>query len=181
MGTAEISRETTETLGAPALEAAGLRLWIHGRQFPSAHDLDEGNLLWATILCESDGLIVRSEGAGIRASDVARWARDLRELLKGTTALARLSVKKRVLEIAFHQTEDLERVLARYPGVERVITSARTPASLTSASHEYQSSPSVVVDARKYGTTAATAVNVSSTVTTDSLARPVASRVHPQQ
>ena len=113
MGTAEIGRETTETLGAPALEAAGLRLWIHGRQFPSAHDPDEGNLLSATIRCEADGLIVRSEGAGVRASDIARWARDLRELLKGTTALARVSVKKRVLEIAFHQTEDLERVRMR--------------------------------------------------------------------
>src|SRR5258708_39494416 len=62
------------------------------------------------------------------------------------------------------------------PGVARVITSVRTAGSVTSCSHEYQSSPSVVVDARRYGTTAATAVKVSATVTTGSLARPVAAR-----
>jgi hypothetical protein len=109
MSTAEISREQ-ETLGTPSLGAAGLRLWLHGRQNPSAHDRDEGNLLRATIRCEGNGVSVKSENARLRASDIARWAKDCRALLLGTKGLARLSFKKKVFEIVFQATEDLERI-----------------------------------------------------------------------
>jgi len=113
MGTAEISRETTETPGTPALQAGGLRLWLHGRQFPSAHDLDEGNRIRATILCGAQGVSVRAEDANVRASDIARWARDCRSLLEGASSLARLSLKKRIFEIALQATDDLGRILMR--------------------------------------------------------------------
>jgi hypothetical protein len=109
MDTAETSREP-ETLGLPSIGAAGLRVWVHGRQFPSAHDPDEGNRLRATIWCEADGVSVKSDDANIRASDIARWATECRALLKGTSALARLSVKKHVFEVVFQATEDLERI-----------------------------------------------------------------------
>jgi hypothetical protein len=106
----EIGGEQSDTLGAPTIEAAGLRLWIHGRLFPSAHDPDEGNLLGASIRCESDGVAVKADDARIRASDLARWARDCRALLKGTTVLARLSLKKGVFEIVLQPTDDHERI-----------------------------------------------------------------------
>src|SRR5204862_7230804 len=72
----EIDGGQSDTSGEPSVEAAGLRLWVHGRLFPSAHDPDEGNLLRATIRCESDELAVKTDDAAIRASDLARWARD---------------------------------------------------------------------------------------------------------
>ena len=112
MSTSEIG-QSTETQTKPALEAAGLRLWIHGRQFPSAHDPDEGNRLRATIRCEVDDVSVRAEDASIRASDIDRWVREIRSLLKGKSGLARLSVKKRVFEVVLQQTEDLERIRMR--------------------------------------------------------------------
>jgi hypothetical protein len=105
----EIGGGQSDTLGEPSVAAAGLRLWVHGRLFPSAHDPDEGNLLRATIRCESDELAVKTDDAAIRASDLARWARDCRALLKGAGVLARLSLKKGVFEIVLKTTEDHER------------------------------------------------------------------------
>jgi hypothetical protein len=110
MESAEISRESTESLGAPALQAGGLRLWLHGRQFPHAHDPDEGNLIRATILCEGEDVSVRAEDAGIRASDIARWAKNSRALLEGNSTLARLTLKKKVFEIVLKATDHLETV-----------------------------------------------------------------------
>jgi hypothetical protein len=109
MGTAEIGGETLNGLGAPALEAAGLRMWVHGRQSPSAHDPDEGNRLSATIRCESDAVSVKSEDAIIRSSDIAQWRKGCRSLVQGKSALARLSLKKGVFEIVLRTTEDHER------------------------------------------------------------------------
>ena len=106
----EIDGGQSDTSGEPSVEAAGLRLWVHGRLFPSAHDPDEGNLLRATIRCESDELAVKTDDAAIRASDLARWARDCRALLKGAGVLARLSLKKGVFEIVLKTTEDHERI-----------------------------------------------------------------------
>src|SRR6476646_4794728 len=105
----EIGGGQSDTVGEPSVEAAGLRLWVHGRLFPSAHDPDEGNLLRASIRCESDGVAVKADDAAIRASDVARWRKDCRALLEGTSALARLSLKKGVFEVVFKTTEDHER------------------------------------------------------------------------
>jgi hypothetical protein len=110
MSTAEIGGGQSDTLGEPSLEAAGLRVWVHGRLFPSAHDPDEGNLLRAAIHCESEGVAVKADDAAIRASDVARWVKDCGALLEGATQLARLSLKKGVFEIVLQPTEDQERI-----------------------------------------------------------------------
>jgi len=109
MDTAEIRDETQNGQGAPALEAAGLRMWVHGRQSPSAHDPDEGNRLSATIHCESDAVSVKSEDAIIRSSDIAQWRKGCRSLVNGKSALARLSLKKGVFEVVLQTTEDHER------------------------------------------------------------------------
>jgi hypothetical protein len=40
-----------ENLGEPDLRVAGLRVWIHGRQFPDSQDYWDGNWLNATAYC----------------------------------------------------------------------------------------------------------------------------------
>jgi hypothetical protein len=102
-----------DTQNLPSLEVAGLRVWLHRRQFPSSHDLDEGNLIAATIRCDHEGVTVRADDASVRSSDIARWTKELRALQKGTSALARLSLKKGIFEIILQATEDLSLILMR--------------------------------------------------------------------
>ena len=113
MGTAETDGNPAETLATPSLEVAGLRFWLHHRLHPSAHDPDEGNLISATIRCDSEDLGVKAEGASIRTSDIARWAKDCRALHKGDTALARFSLKKGIFEIILQAADDLSRIIMR--------------------------------------------------------------------
>jgi hypothetical protein len=47
-----------EPLGAPDLQIAGLRLWVHDRQFPMADDYWDGNWLQVTVHCGAPGASV---------------------------------------------------------------------------------------------------------------------------
>ena len=115
MGTPENEPKPAETQGPPALQAGGLRLWVHGRQFPSAHDADEGNRLRATVRCEAQGSSVRAEEAIITAGDLDRWAQECSTLPHKPISHARLSVQEGSLEIVLDEAAGLGRLRMSLP------------------------------------------------------------------
>lgn len=95
----ETKREPAASLGPPALQAGGLRLWVLGRQFPGAHDADQGNQLRATVQCDAEGASVRAENAIVMAHELAGWAMECRVLMLPPSAPARLSLRNPGFEI----------------------------------------------------------------------------------
>jgi len=69
-----------EPLGAPDLQVAGLRLWVHRRQFPMAGDSWDGNWLQVTGHCAVPGARVWGTGPILHVAKIAHF-------LRGTEAL----------------------------------------------------------------------------------------------
>jgi hypothetical protein len=77
----------------------GLRLWVHGRQFPDAEDYWDSNWLLITARVEASGARVEIEGPLIRNTEIAAFAAELRQLsatLRGTARLDCLEPELRV-------------------------------------------------------------------------------------
>jgi hypothetical protein len=69
-----------DKLGQPDLQLAGLRMWIHGRQFPSTDDYWDGNWLNVTVHCRAQSASVWTSGPIIHLSEIAH-------LLQGAEAM----------------------------------------------------------------------------------------------
>jgi hypothetical protein len=67
-----------DNLSSPSIHLAGLKIWVHGRQYPESSDYWDGNCLLVTAECASLGAVVRVRGPIIHLSELARWA-DLAE------------------------------------------------------------------------------------------------------
>ena len=66
-----------EPLGTPDLQIAGLRLWVHGRQFPMADDYWDGNWLHVTVHCCAPGASVWVTGPILHVPDIAHFLRGI--------------------------------------------------------------------------------------------------------
>jgi len=64
-----------EPLEPPDLQVAGLRLWVHGRQFPMADDYWDGNWLHVTVHCGAPGASVWVSGPILHGSEIAHFLR----------------------------------------------------------------------------------------------------------
>jgi len=62
-----------ENLGEPDLAIAGLRIWVHGRQFPDSEDYWDGNWLNVSVCCSALGAEVWTNGSILHMSEVAGW------------------------------------------------------------------------------------------------------------
>ena len=69
-----------EPLGPPDLQVAGLRLWVHGRQFPTADDYWDGNWLHVTVHCAAPGASVWVSGPLIHLSEITHFVRGVEVL-----------------------------------------------------------------------------------------------------
>jgi hypothetical protein len=79
------------TLGEPDLQLAGLRIWIHGRQFPASDDYWDGNWMNVTVHCGAPGANVWVSGPIIHLSEIAHFlqgAAALHTSLQGEAALS---------------------------------------------------------------------------------------------
>ena len=113
MGSPETNRESAASLGPPALQAGGLRLWVLGRRFPGAHDANEGNQLRATVQCDAEGASVRAENAIVMANDLTGWAMECRVLMLPPSAPARLTLRAPAIEFALEAVGTPARLLLR--------------------------------------------------------------------
>jgi hypothetical protein len=69
-----------EPLEAPNLQIAGLRLWVHGRQFPMADDYWDSNWLQVTVHCTAPGAHVWVTGPILHVSEIAHFLRGVEAL-----------------------------------------------------------------------------------------------------
>jgi hypothetical protein len=85
-----MDRRELESLGEPDLAIAGLRVWIHGRQFPQSADYWDGNWLRVTAYCIYPHSIVRAHGAIIHLGEIVGLLRECEHLyqtLQGQASL----------------------------------------------------------------------------------------------
>jgi len=84
----------------PDLRIAGLRLWVHGRQFPDADDYWDSNWLVITARVEAKGAGVEIEGPLIRNTEIAAFAAELRRLSETLRGTAKLDCLEPELEVS---------------------------------------------------------------------------------
>jgi hypothetical protein len=73
------------------LKLAGLRLWVHGRQFPDAADPWDCNWLTVTAQCDDDGARVVTRGPILHLSELERWCGEAERLLETLAGEAKLA------------------------------------------------------------------------------------------
>jgi len=98
LGSANMKQRELENLGEPDLQIAGLRVWIHGRQFPDATDYWDGNWLRATAYCIYPESTVRVHGSIIHLGEIVGLLRSCERLyqtLEGRAALLSLQLTSR--------------------------------------------------------------------------------------
>jgi hypothetical protein len=89
-----------KSLGIPNLQLDGLRIWIHGRQFPDSVDFWDGNWLNITANCATTGSSVWVSGPRIHLSELETWYNEATQLhgtLTGEAALKCLEPELNVL------------------------------------------------------------------------------------
>jgi len=79
-----------ERLGEPDLVIAGLRVWIHGRQFPQSVDYWDGNWLRVTAYSVYQDSMVRAHGSILHLGELADLLRECEELYKTLQGCAAL-------------------------------------------------------------------------------------------
>jgi len=94
---------TPDILEEPNIQLAGLKIWVHGRQFPDARDYDDANWLIVTARCEAEGARVQTTGPIIHLSEISAWLREcesLQKTLSGQAELACMEPELSVLLVA---------------------------------------------------------------------------------
>lgn len=77
-------------LGQPDIDLAGLKLWIHGYQYPDSNDYWDGNWLNATAICSESGATVLVRGFFIRNDELSNWQRAVEKLSVDLSGEAKL-------------------------------------------------------------------------------------------
>ena len=94
-------------LGEPDLKVSGLQVWVHGRQFPDATDVDDGNWLRITAHCGGIGASVWVGGSIIETTDFLIWGKQCAKLLAGKADRAALVTIEPELSAAIHSPDPL--------------------------------------------------------------------------
>ena len=80
----------TGRFGDPDVRIGPLRVWVHGRSHPDAHDYWDGNWLNATAECKGAQSRVVAHGSIIHLLEIVRFLKSLEDLstdLKGSAVL----------------------------------------------------------------------------------------------
>ena len=85
-----MTHERIEKLGEADIEIGGLRVWVHGREFPDASDYWDGNWLNVTASCIGAGSSVYAHGSIIHLSEIAGLLHELEALYETLSGEAEL-------------------------------------------------------------------------------------------
>lgn len=106
----------SDELGDADVTVGGLRMWIHGWQFPDSDDFWDGNWLLATVVCMSDASRVVAKGPIIRRDELRSWREELLAMHAKVAGRAEL----KCLEPELHVAMDTD--VAGHTSVEVSIT-----------------------------------------------------------
>ena len=91
--------EQIARLGPPDITLAGLQIWVHGRQFPDAHDYWDGNWLRVTAHCGGNGASVFVSGPFIHLGEIDRWLTAIQTLQQDLKGEAKLDCMETELSV----------------------------------------------------------------------------------
>jgi hypothetical protein len=94
-----MQRKYEDALGKPAFEIEGLRVWVHGRQYPDAQTFWDGNWWRTTILCSSENSSVKVSGDVLHGSEVGSWLTELEQVREGHESSAHMDTMEPYLEV----------------------------------------------------------------------------------
>jgi hypothetical protein len=96
-----------EPLDEPDLKLVGLRLWVHGREFPDSSDYWDGNWLSITARVEASGALVEIGGPLIRNTEIQAFARELGALSAKLSGVAELKCVEPGLHVSLSAYDGL--------------------------------------------------------------------------
>jgi hypothetical protein len=96
MGTAH----SAEHLGEPDLSVVRFSLWVHGRQYPHAHDPSDGNWLQVTAHCGASGASVWVQGAVCEVTDIESFRGECEALYDGRATSANMELLEPPLRVS---------------------------------------------------------------------------------
>jgi hypothetical protein len=85
-----MSEQPHVNLAEPSLQIGRLKLWVHGRQFPSAQDYWDGNWLQVTARCDSASSTVSTVGPIVHISELVRLLDECERLYESLSGIAKL-------------------------------------------------------------------------------------------
>jgi len=100
-----MSERDAKHFGPPTIVVGGLRIWVHGRQYPDTEDYWDGNWLRVTVLCGASGAEVRVSGAIIHLGEVAEWLSGTESLHQKLTGSAALKCVEPELHVEMEMTK----------------------------------------------------------------------------
>ena len=74
----------------PNLQIGGLKLWVRGRQFPSAQDYWDGNWLKVTARCDSASSTVSAAGPIVHLGELVQFLEECERLYESLSGIAKL-------------------------------------------------------------------------------------------
>jgi hypothetical protein len=89
-----------ERFGPPSIRLDGLRIWVHGRQFPDSDDYWDGNWLKVTANCGGNGATVSVTGPIIHLSELDRWLVQTEGLYRSLAGKANLDCMEPLLSVS---------------------------------------------------------------------------------
>ena len=69
-----------DELGDADIELAGLRIWVHSREYPEHNTFWDGNWLIFTAHCKAQGASIWFTGSHLRNTEIADWIIELKRL-----------------------------------------------------------------------------------------------------
>lgn len=93
-----MSKQSHVNLGELSLQIGGLKLWVHGRQFPSAQDYWDGNWLGVTARCDSANSTV-STVAIVHLDELAKLLDECKSLYETLSGVAKLDCMESNLSV----------------------------------------------------------------------------------
>jgi hypothetical protein len=85
-----MSEQPHVNLDEPNLHIGGLKLWVHGRQFPLAQDYWDGNWLQVTARYNSAHSTVSTDGPIVHLGELARLLDECERLYESLSGVAKL-------------------------------------------------------------------------------------------
>jgi hypothetical protein len=85
-----MSEQSHVNLDEPSLQIAGLKLWVHGRQFPLAQDYWDGNWLQVTAQCDSASATVSTVGPIVHLGELVQLIEECERLHESLSGIAKL-------------------------------------------------------------------------------------------
>jgi hypothetical protein len=97
-------KDFIEKLGKPNIQIRGLKIWVHGFQFPNAKEPFDRDWLNVTVHCSEKSASVLVSGNIICCSEIQSWSEQVALIYKNLKGKASLSCIESELDVVIEST-----------------------------------------------------------------------------